>query len=216
MRKIIVLVLVVLSFSLFACGKEPTVPLVKQNQSKDNDSTEPSQEKDKTDQSKNNDSIDPPKDEDKNIIELQGFNVIIPAGYTGIGGHDGVRYINAIVTPKNPNLTYEIEIGYGMAATSSDFESNMAVRGHYNDAIVQEVLTDEWLSKGSAYTFIRIHGNDAGAFTKFQEDKGPSQVMGLYRDNKWLEAELRITSGSLSDYPDVLAEFMAIAIDWHD
>ncbi len=103
-----------------------------------------------------------------------------------------------------------------MAATSSDFDSLMFVRGSYNDAAVLPVITEGWLSPGNAYTFIRTHGRDSGAFTKFQEDKGPSQVMGIYRDYQWLEAELRVKDGSVSDYPDVLAEFMAVAIDWQN
>lgn len=199
MKKIVLLGLVILfGFSLLGCS--PKTP-----------ATETGEERNVYDKDK-----EASADESTNVIELQGFKVIIPSGYEATGGHDGVKYINAVITPKDRSLAYEIEVGYGMAATSSDYESLMSVRGHYNDAAVLPVLTEGWSSSGDAYTFIRTHGRDSGAFTKFHEDKGPSQVMGLYRDFQWLEAELRIKDGSLSDYPDVLAEFMAVAIDWQD
>lgn len=109
-----------------------------------------------------------------------------------------------------------MEVGYGIAATSSDFESLMFVRGHYNDAVVRPLLTDEWQIQYDSYTFIRTHGNDSRAFTKFQEEYGASQIVGLYRDFQWLEAKLRVKSGYLTDYPDVLAEFMSTCIDWNN
>lgn len=203
MKKLILLgVFLLLSFSLFGCSQTDTAP---------NPGEEQTDNKSVVDEVQNGSDKE---ENNNNVIELQGFKVIIPPGYEGTGGHDGVKYINAVVTPKDPGLAYEIEVGYGMAATSSDFDSLMFVRGSYNDAAVLPVITEEWLSPGNAYTFIRTHGRDSGAFTKFQEDKGPSQVMGIYRDYQWLEAELRVKAGSVSDYPDVLAEFMAVSIDW--
>ncbi len=130
-------------------------------------------------------------DNQNKIIELQGFNVIVPQGFEGTGGHDGVKFVNTKITPKTKNPKYEIEVGYGIAATSSDFQGQMFVRGHYNNATVIPVDTEGWKSVGYAYTFIRTHGSDNSAFTKFDATKGPSQVMGLYRDGQWLEVELR-------------------------
>jgi len=150
------------------------------------------------------------------MIELQGFNVLIPAGYTATGGHDGVMFINAVLTPTDPNLTYEIEVGYGTAAVSDDYEGVMFVRGYYNNAIVTPVVSNDWKSVCNAYTFIRTTDQDFSSFIKFQPEKGATQVMGCYRNYLWLEAELRATSGTISDYPDALAEFMAVGIDWTD
>ncbi len=167
---------------------------------------------------KENQGKDEPKEKENSsgVIELQGIRVIIPAGYQGTGGHDGVKYVNAIIAPKDSSRKYEIEVGYGIAATSADFEALMYSRGHDNDATVAKVDTEGWRSTGSAYTYIRTHGRAFSSLTNFDDSWGPSQVMGLYWNHKYFEVEFRVNEGVVSDYPDVLADFMATAIevDW--
>lgn len=215
MRNIIILALVIISLSLFGCSQNPGVESGGENSPEDNIETNQSKDNVDTEPSVDNNETDPSEGEDKSIIKLQGFSVIVPQGCTGTGGHDGVKFINATITPIDPNLTYEIEVGYGIAGTSSDFESLMFVRGHYNDVAVKALVTDEWKTKCEAYTFIRTN-DDSGAFTNFKKEYGASQIIGFYRENQWLEAELRVKPGSLSDYPHVLEEFMSTYIDWEN
>ncbi len=153
---------------------------------------------------------------ENNIIDFGIFRVIIPKGYTGTGGYDGVRYVNAILTPKDKSQKYEIEVGSTVAGTSNDYQGQMSVRGNYNNAVVAPVDTKGWKSPWEAYTFVRTDDRDSSALTNFNNSTGPSQVMGLFWDGMWLEAELRVKEGTISDYPDELYDFMAVAIDWQN
>jgi hypothetical protein len=152
------------------------------------------------------------------VIELQGFSVIIPPDHEGTGGHDGVKYANALIKPQNSTLKYEIEVGYGIATTRDDYQGVMTYRAVESDTAVKPVEAETWSSPGKAYTFIRTHGDAPPSLIEFQPEKGPSRVMGLYRSDgaggKYVEAELRVTEGSIEDYPETLEKFMATYIDW--
>lgn len=194
MNRRLLIALLIIIFGVSACGSDTT--------SSESDKDLP---KDET-----------PSDEQEEIIELQGFYVHVPPGYTATGGHDGVKYVNVVLTPTDPQLQYEIEVGYGMAFVSDDYEGIMWVKGHYYETTVSPVDAQGWKSVCQAFTYIRNGESDAASFSDFKPEYGPSQMMGCYRDFKWMEVELRATSGEVSDYPNVLEEFMAVGIDWTD
>lgn len=103
-----------------------------------------------------------------------------------------------------------------MSFTSDDFEGIIWIKEYYNESPVTVIDADAWQSDCLVYTFIRKEETDDKAFTEFKPEYEPSQVMGCYRDFKWIEAELRVTSGNLSDYPVVLEDFLATNQYWSD
>lgn len=198
MKRFRVVWLLFISFSLVACGQDNEVETPVDEQSSNETVTVQTE------------NVTP------DVIELQGFSVLIPDGYTATGGHDGVKYVNVVLTPTDPNLTYEIEVGYGIGYSSNDFEGQMYVRGYYSNTIVEPIDTTEWNTNYSAYTYIRSNGDDSSGFIDFKDEYGAGQVVELFRDGQWLQAELRVKEGDLLDYPNVLSDFMSTSIDWKE
>ncbi len=155
---------------------------------------------------------------EEKIIELGGLTVYVPEGYEATGGHEGYRYVNAIITP--PSKNYEIEVPQNYAHVSSDYASVKSVREHYTGAIVTPLDTEGWRAPVLGYTYVRVD-DDFSSFTDFQPEHGASQIIGLFYEkpfsehaNAYTEVELRVFEGEIEDYFETFVEFVANNIDW--
>ncbi len=156
---------------------------------------------------------------EETIIDLGGITVYVPDSYTGTGGHEGYRYVNAIITPNHKN--YEIEVPTIYAHLVDNYESTMSLREHYTGASVVAIETEGWRAPVLGYTYVRTQ-DDSSSMTDFQEEHGASQIIGLFYENPfnehahaYFEIEMRVFEGELTDYYQEFEDFVANYVAWY-
>ena len=159
------------------------------------------------------------KEAEEKAIDLGGLTVYVPEGYTGTGGDEGYRSVNAIITLDHQN--YEIEVPTIYAHLVDNYESTMSLREHYTGASVVAIETEGWRAPVLGYTYVRTQ-DDSSSMTDFQEEHGASQIIGLFYENPfnehahaYFEIEMRVFEGELTDYYQEFEDFVANYVAWY-
>ncbi len=120
--------------------------------------TKPESEVNKEDSSANksdSDNKNEPAEADLEI-NMQNYTLTVPSNYELLkGGHDGIKYNNAILKSKN-SIAYELEFDFGIFFINS-VESRKGMIAYEYGAKTLDISTEDYIQKGVAYTYTFEH-----------------------------------------------------------
>lgn len=136
-----------------------------------------------------------------NTINMQSYTLTVPSNYELLkGGHDGVKYNNAILKPKDSSA-YEIELDFGIFFINSVDIRKETIRIEYG-ATTFDVSTEEYVQNGVAYTYTFTH-DTRGTVQAIELVTGDNPV---YYMRGYIDVE---DDQGVNDPVDVLSSFIA-------
>jgi hypothetical protein len=151
MKKPLIILLMLTLVFMVACSNDQAA----ENNQGNSDAKTPSE----TPSAPVDDPTDPeePTDDTKEI-NMQNYTLTVPSNYELLkGGHDGIRYHNAVLKPKG-SVAYEIELEYGIFFINNIEERKTTIMLEYG-ASAMDVSTDEFKQSGTAYSYTFDHSS---------------------------------------------------------